>query len=213
MMHPFHWALLALSLSACASTAPQGLPSLSYAADEIQLKNREVSSDSDHKNENKSYLSLDLPYAPFEKIRVNLEKQLHLNLKNRGEAHVTVITPPEFKKLQHKLSMKEIHRLAEKMGLEQSSYTPVCVGKSALPQEGHTMATYYVVVDAENLFNIRKAVYELFVKKGGKDSDFSPEKFYPHVTLGFTHRDLHFEDGITKDASSCIYTLRPESQK
>jgi len=212
-MHPFHWALLTLSLSACASSTPQGLPALRYAADEIQMKSRAVSSDSGHKVDTKSYLSLDLPYEPFEKIRLQLEKEQQLTLQNRGEAHITVITPPEFKKIQKKISMKEIHQLAKKMGLEQTSYTPVCVGKSVLTQSGSEMATYYIVVDAEKLFKIRKAVHELFVKKGGDDFDFLPEKFYPHVTLGFTHRDLHFEDGIRKDASSCIYTLRPEAPR
>lgn len=211
-MHPFHWALLALSLSACATTTPQGLPELQYAADEIQMKNREVSSDSDSKADNKSYLSLDLPYAPFEKIRVTLEKAQKRTLQNRGEAHITVITPPEFKKMQKKISMKEVNRIAAKMNMEQTPYTPVCVGKAVLASGSSNMETYYVVVDAENLFNIRKAVHELFVKNGGDESDFSPEKFYPHVTLGFTHRDLHLEDGIIKDASSCVYTLRPDQQ-
>ncbi len=213
MMHPFHWALIAFSLSACASQPPQGLPTLHYAAAEIQMKNREVSSDSDSKADHKSYLSWDLPYAPFEKMRISLEQAQKRTLLNRGEAHITVITPPEFKKMQKKISMKEIHRIAEKMNMEQTPYTPVCIGKSVLHNSGNNMETYYVVVDAENLFNIRKAVHELFIKKGGNDSDFSPEKFYPHVTLGFTHRDLHFEDGVIKDASSCVYTLRPETQK
>ena len=31
--------------------------------------------------------------------------------------------------------------------------------------------------------------------------------FYPHITLGFTKRDLHFEDGVRKDKSTCVADL------
>lgn len=210
MMHTFQGILLLLFLTSCATQAPQGLPSLSYSA---EVSNRELSShlQSQKDEHSKSYLSLELPYAPFESLRLRLEKELQITLKNRGEAHITVISPPEFKKMQKKLSMKEIYSLAEKRGLLQTPYQLICIGKGTASERGETLSTYFAVVQAENLFSIRKAIQDLYIKRGGDKGDFNPEQFYPHVTLGFTHRDLHFEDGIIKGANSCIYTLHTEN--
>lgn len=210
MMHTFQGLLLILLLTSCATHPPKGLPSLTFTP---EPPNRELSSHPHpHKDEfNKSYLSLELPYAPFESLRLELEKELHTTLKNRGEAHITVITPPEFKKMQKKLSMKEIHSLADKKGLQQTPYQVLCVGKGSVLERGETISTYFAVIQAEKLFDIRKGIQELYVKKGGAKEDFNPEQFYPHVTLGFTHRDLHFEEGVIKGANSCIYTLHSKN--
>jgi len=56
------------------------------------------------------------------------------------------------------------------------------------------MVTYFIVVDAPFLKTWRKTRWGL-----------NEEKFpyYPHITLGFTERDLHLQDGAVKDARSC----------
>lgn len=166
-----------------------------------------VESKEHSKEEVKSYLALDLPYSPFEKIRKNIEGKLAITLKNRGEAHVTVITPPEYEKMKRKISMQEINALAEKMELQKSPYKLLCVGRGSIGDANKQKSTYYVVVESDRLFQIREAIKVLYVKKGGNTGDFNPETYYPHVTLGFTDSDLHYEDGVIKDASSCIYSL------
>ncbi len=98
------------------------------------------------------------------------------------------------------------------MDLQRSSYKLVCVAKGSLKNKPEE-ATYYVVVESDRLLQIRKAVLDLYVHNGGKAEDFKAEVFYPHVTLGFTKRDLHFEDGVIKDQKSCLYPLSGESQK
>lgn len=208
-MRTFHWIIISLSLTACASTSPYALSQLHYSPQDLKTADRSIAS-VDHKKENKSYLSLDLPYAAFEKIRHDVEKSQHTSLQNRGEAHITVITPPEYKKMQKKISMKEISALAESMDLKKAPYKLLCVGKGTAKDHGKEESTYYVVVESDRLFQIRKAVHMLYTSKGGNTEDFSPETYHPHVTLGFTKRDLHLEDGVIKDASSCIYSLRPE---
>lgn len=156
----------------------------------------------------RSYLSLDLAYPEIEKIRKEVESQLGYSLKNRGEAHVTVITPPEFAKLKKHLSMKEIEFLAQEMGLQKTAYQFLCVGKGSLNEGNKNENTFYIVIQSERLFQIREAIHQLYVKKGGKAEDFNAELYYPHITLGYTKRDLHLEEGVKKDASSCIYGLQ-----
>ncbi|WP_413612173.1 hypothetical protein [Bdellovibrio sp. HCB-110] len=211
MMRTFHWIIISLSLTACASTSPYALSPLNYSEQDLKKTGRGIAS-VDHKKENKSYLAMELPYTAFEKLRNDVEKTQHVSLQHRGEAHITVITPPEYKKIQKKISMKEINALSEEMGLQKAPYKLLCVGKGSLKDHGKENSTYYVVVESDRLFQIRKAVQVLYTSKGGKAEDFNPEAFYPHVTLGFTQRDLHAEDGVIKDASSCIYSLRPNEE-
>ncbi|MEK2645554.1 hypothetical protein [Bdellovibrio sp. BCCA] len=213
MMRTFHGIIISLSLTACASTSPYALSSLSYSEKDLKTSpSRGVASVDSKKDNNKSYLSLELPYPAFEKLRGEVEKTQHVSLQHRGEAHITVITPPEYKKIQKKVSMKEINALASEMGLQKAPYKLLCVGKGSIKDHGKDESTYYAVVESDRLFQIRKAVHLLYTSKGGKTEDFNPEAFYPHVTLGFTQRDLHLEDGVIKDASSCIYSLRPHDE-
>ena len=81
----------------------------------------------------------------------------------------------------------------------------LCVGKGT----SQTKSTYFVVVQSEDLFKIRKAIEILYKKKGGTDSGFKDEEYHPHVTLGFTEKDLHAQDGVMKDASSCLFAVHP----
>jgi hypothetical protein len=99
------------------------------------------------------------------------------------------------------------------MNLQGSHFRPLCVGKGSAKIKDQEHSTYFVVVDSENLFKIRKAVQDLYVSHGGKATDFNPDLFYPHVTLGYTERDLHYEDGVMKDATACIFALEPGPHK
>lgn len=155
----------------------------------------------------KSYLSFKLPYLPFEKIRVELEKSKNLNLKHRGEAHITVVTPPEVKALANKMTLQEIKELAHQHKLQESPYKLICVGRGVHKQNPEVGETYYVVVESERLFEIRRKIQAVYISKGGDLKSFNPEIFYPHVTLGFKKRDLHLEDGVLKNSSTCIYSL------
>lgn len=206
-MRTFQWILISLSLTACASKSPFALSALEYSPADLKKSGRGIASVD--KKDTKSYLSLDLPYPAFEKLLHDVEKNQHVSLKNRGEAHITILTPPEYAKIQKKVSMKEINALAEQMDLQKSPYKLLCVGKGSVKED----STYYVVVESDRLFQIRKAIHLLYTQKGGKGDAFNPESFYPHVTLGFTKKDLHAEDGVIKDASSCIYSLHPDETK
>lgn len=157
----------------------------------------------------KSYVALNLSYEPYAEIRKNLEKHLGHNLQSRDEAHITVITPPEYDKiLKKRIGIHELNSLAEKRSLQASPFKLLCVGKGSASLEGITQSTYYAVVDSEALYAFRKEVQKLYVSRGGRALDFNPELYFAHVTLGFSKRDLHLEDGVTKDATTCILPLR-----
>lgn len=198
-MRNLQWFIISLSLTACANhqLKYQKVPQMPPPPTTASLE----------QNQNKTYLALDLPYAPFESLRRQVESAQKIVLKNRGEAHITVLTPPEFKRLEKKISMKEINELAQQLKLQESPYRPLCVGKGKGPSAPDLGETYFVVMEAEKLFEIRQKILALYVAKGGNAKDFDPEVFYPHVTLGFTQRDLHLEDGVIKDASACVYSL------
>jgi 2'-5' RNA ligase len=148
-----------------------------------------------------SYLTLELDYAPVKELFLEVQASQDRVLKTRNEAHITVITPPEFfRKLSSHLSMNEIDQLAKSMHIQDSFFTVECLGRATLG----TKATYYVIVSSPELVKIRRAIKKLFVDKGGDPQLFDPKDFYPHITLGYTDQDLHKDDGITKNLETCI---------
>jgi len=189
-------------LTSCATPSRQD-SSLSYEPSLLIAKELRLPAET-------NYLSLDLNFQSFDHLRKELEGKLGTTLKHRGEAHITVITPPEANALAKKLPMDRILKIAESMDLKNTPYRPLCVGKGELSANGKVMQTYFVVIESEGLFKVRHKIYEEYLKKGGKKEAFDPELFYPHVTLGFTDRDLHYEEGVIKGASSCLYNLKPQ---
>lgn len=154
-----------------------------------------------------NYLSMELNYKPSEALRIELEKDLGMTLKNRGEAHITVLTPPEYNVLKGKISIQEINDIALKNKLQESSVKAICVGVGE-SKNNSAAKTYYVVVLSQNLLKIRKQISDTFLARGGDPEKFDAQNFYPHITLGFTERDLHQEsDGVIKNTESCRYTI------
>lgn len=152
-----------------------------------------------------TYLALDLPFAPFDVLRRNLSLILGKTLKTRNEAHITVITPPEYDGvLKGVVSIDEIEGIAFSAGLQSSQVQSLGVGRCFATIGGEQAETYFVLVQSDALLRIRQEIARLFVSRGGDPGRFRAEHFFPHVTVGFTVRDLHESDGIIKDATSRI---------
>lgn len=153
-----------------------------------------------------SYLSLDVPYIPV----ANIYKQIlsidtRNKLRNRGEAHITVITPVEYSTtLRRFVTMKDIRAIAAQVDVQRLRYDIVCLGRG----QAHNDVVYFLVVKSRDLVEIREKILDLFVKKGGNPRLFDPENFYPHITVGFTQNDLHEKDGVIKDNKSCVSEIR-----
>jgi 2'-5' RNA ligase len=171
------------------------LPALAQAY-EIRTRDLYTSAPETHPN----YLAMHLESAPIAQVRQELEKKEKIKLKDRGEAHVTVITPPEFEILKKNLSMEDINQIAALEKIQEADLKVRCLGRG---QTADKLQTYFLVLESKTLLKIRAEIEKAWKKKGGS-GDFKAEHFYPHVTLGFTHRDLHEQDGVIKDERSCI---------
>lgn len=149
-----------------------------------------------------SYLSLNLPYAPIKRLRKEVEAAYGVTLKSRGEAHITVVTPPEYDKLKAHIEIDAINELV--MGSVQ--FTPfeiICLGRGVAYLGNKSESTYFLVVTSRGLDDIRHLIHREFMQAGG-DSSALAREYTPHITIGFTQRDLHAQDGVSKNETSCI---------
>lgn len=154
------------------------------------------------------YISMNIAYAPVKKLYEEVEKREGVSLKNRGEAHITVITPVEFYDvLKDKVSIRDLIALSKMYKLQSSNFKVDCLGQGEKLIKAKQERTIYIVVSSADLLEYRKKVEELFIKRGGKEGAFRAENFYPHITVGFTKRDLHESDGIIKNRKSCYADL------
>lgn len=148
------------------------------------------------------WLGVALEYKPYANLREALEKKLGILLKNRGEAHLTLITPPEMKLLlaspagNHPLTPEKIADMAKAFHVQSSDFKAVCIGQGHKGSE----KTYFVVIRSSRAREFREAIFT----RAGSPAGFHPDEFYPHITLGYTDRDLHAQDGVIKDEKSCF---------
>ncbi|MDA9189555.1 2'-5' RNA ligase family protein [bacterium] len=152
-----------------------------------------------------SYLSMEIKFEPMAELFKQLLIKKRVQLTNRGEAHITVITPLEFfDTLKAKVKIGEIDEIARRHGIQKSVFDIVCLGRGAAKISSKLEETFYVVVRSQNLLDIRKEVYQLYLDRNGDPDAFDPESFHPHITLGFTSRDLYESDGVIKNTQSCV---------
>jgi hypothetical protein len=77
-----------------------------------------------------SYLSMEVQYAPIKKVFEQLQNKTQLKLKNRGEAHITVVTPIEyFDVLKSHLTMNEIDKIAQSLNIQAANFEVKCLGR------------------------------------------------------------------------------------
>jgi len=158
------------------------------------------------KKEFDNYLTMELPYAPVEKLLHDLEKKISKKLITRMEAHITVVTPIEYNHiLSPILSMNKIENIAKNLNIQNSPFKIKCLGKAQVNKD----ETYYLVVESEALEKIRSQITKEFIMDRGPIGLFKPIKgYYPHITIGFTKRDLHIEDGVIKNEETCIADVK-----
>lgn len=153
----------------------------------------------------KNYASFELAYPYYKALLNKLEVRKKLVLNNRGEAHITLITPPEYAILLTKIPRETLERLIDEFLKTTPRFEHICLGTVSLKTAVKSSQTYFVVISSPELFKFRKSIATL---SGLKPKQFDPEAFYPHITLGFTNSDLHLEDGVIKDAKTCSTDLQ-----
>ncbi|MEM7084370.1 MAG: 2'-5' RNA ligase family protein [Pseudomonadota bacterium] len=148
------------------------------------------------------YLAQNVPFSPIENLRHDLENTLDQKLSHRGEAHITVITPPEYERLSSALSIDSINLLLANR-IQQQEFSIDCLGTAEKTIDGVTIATYFLVIQSPDLERIRKEIARHYRDAGGSPPAFT-SYYYPHITIGFLNRDLHASDSVFKDQRHCI---------
>ncbi len=175
-------------------------------ADSSKLKMTE------HKGESyfENYLSMEVPFEPVADLFKQVLVSTRQKMTNRGEAHITVVTPVEYNEVLKKfIDISEIHEIAQKMKIQKSKVFVNSLGRGQkiLDSESKKIeSTYFLIVTSKDLVALRQEIRNRFVARGGNKAAFKPaEDFYPHITVGFTSRDLHASDGILKDRKNSFY--------
>jgi len=140
-----------------------------------------------------SYITRNLDYPRYEKVFEQLKKD-YPQLKNRGEAHITVLTPVEYY-CNFKPAGTTIKQLEEMIGpfINENGFKVNFSIKSIGSHQVDEKETFFIIVDSLDLIKLRKKWATL------PNNGFKPELFYPHITIGFTDQDLHSSQGVIKD--------------
>ncbi len=56
---------------------------------------------------------------------------------------------------------------------------------------GKPEETYFLILHSENLLKIRRQIYQDYLANGGPAQAWNPDHYYPHITVGYSLRDLH----------------------
>ena len=151
-------------------------------------------------------LAMNIDYSQVLYLRKVINQTLNLNLKflttwdPNGEAHITTITPPEYDNiLKPFVSIEKIEEIALANKIQDSDVDILGLGHGQKELAGKIEETFFLIAQSKNLLKIRNDIYAEFIKNGGSSKNWNPNSFYPHITIGFTQRDLHESDGVIKD--------------
>ena len=145
---------------------------------------------------------------PLKSIKLQIEGREGVKLEDRGEAHITVITPPESQGagddpeggIGQFITMTElIDRYAS--SIMDTEFEVVCVGR----QKREGAVVYYLVVDSPSIIGVRQHIGREMKALAGVATEglkFEPRLgFYPHITIGYLGSDVH---GVSKGRETCI---------
>ena len=162
----------------------------------------------DNSSEKIPYLSLTVFFDSVRSLRTQLENKEKLTLLNRGEAHITLLTPSEWLQVTKFVPAKLVTELAFLNRVQDIPFQAVCIGRGIKVENQKSLSTYFIVVDSPKLTEFRRSIQSVYVARGGQMVDFDPDNFQPHITIGFSVRDLHSQDGVVKTKASCIRQIQ-----
>lgn len=125
-----------------------------------------------------------------------------LNLEDRREAHITVISPPDFQTSLTKVFTVNEMLYRYSSNIQDLPFKIVCVG-SRKSSDGQNLV-FYLVVESPKLSEIRFDLAkeaDLRARAQSIPLVFKPEVFYPHITIGYVKGDV-FE--FSKGIESCL---------
>ena len=180
-----------------------------WAVDSISISNKiETVEGRPYFQSHDEWVGLPLAFAPVEQVRKDLEKMIGKTLQHRGEAHVTVITPPEWRTLSQYIKMDVLDKLVVKEKMMSVKLKVKCLKKVTATIKGKTEESWFIAVDAPELKEYRNQAWRLYVGAGGLPEDFNWKRWSPHITVGYTSQDLHDEDKVSKEKADCVIPLK-----
>lgn len=159
-------------------------------------------------------LTYNVNFKVIKSLKKQIEQQDKVRLQTRGEAHITIITPPEYNGpkrnkenqlpgLKKYLQMEEILNRFEKK-LQNLNFKVGCIGK--LTNKKNTV--YYLVLNSPELSKVRQEILAEATRRAkwnNQNHNFESLKWYPHITIGFTKADIHNQP---KEITTCKNTPR-----
>lgn len=147
-------------------------------------------------------------YQAVNALKPQIEKYFGKKLTDRGESHITVITPPEGKGwsfnddqgINGLISQEELHRKYFSV-MQNKEFDVVCIGQRFNSSGNHV---FYLVVDSPDLRAVRQGIQtelESRAKFANYKIIFDATNFYPHITIGFIGGDVH---NVSKGPETCI---------
>jgi 2'-5' RNA ligase len=141
-------------------------------------------------------------YPAVNDLIPQLNKLYKVDLEDRKEAHITVVTPPEYQK-----NLKEIFTTNDIIShyqhdMQELPFEVVCVGSRKSSTSSNRV--FYLVVKSPDLLNLRfdlAKVARYRALERGIPMAFQPEVFWPHITIGYVKGDV-FE--FSKGPESCL---------
>ncbi len=184
--------------------------SVSFAAETISadVANIESLDKRPYFKSHPDWVGIPMPYGPVEKIREEVEKRKGKKLQHRSEAHITVITPAEMRILSQTIKVNTVEKVVVKESAMKAPVKVLCLKKVTVVLGKATEESWFISVSSPELLEFRKQVWRRFVANGGLPDDFQWKRWSPHITVGFTSRDLHDEDRISKEKADCSYDLK-----
>lgn len=152
-------------------------------------------------------LAMNIFYLPVVSVREQIESYLNTRLlfftnwDPAGEAHITVVTRPEWEQyFSPHIERKELDIWAQEERIQKSKFSIDGLGSFAKFVSGQQPdSTFFLTVQSKDLIRVRETFLKRLELKTKKKSDFNPSHYFPHITVGFTKTDFHESDGVIKD--------------
>ncbi|MBI3018060.1 MAG: hypothetical protein HYY62_08770 [Deltaproteobacteria bacterium] len=152
--------------------------------------------------ERDNYLMQQIPDEPVEFIFGQLQRILDQFLVPAPEARIIVITPSEYNRsFKGVITMDEINDIAIKENIQRARFKILGVGRGQIRSNGKPEQTFFLVLESEDLLEVRRKVYDLFMKRGGDPQAFDPEHYSPHIRIAYTSQDYYQTENVQKDSS------------
>ena len=155
-------------------------------------------------------LIMNVDYSSVAKLIPQIEDIYDIELEDRKEAHITLLTPPEAQGwfashggTTRLISTAELHK-RYKDKVQKLEFTVKCIGSRA-SESGNRV--FFLVVESQGILDVRKEIkseLEARSKFAGIKVPFDPEAHWPHITIGYVGSDVH---GVSKGEETCIPSI------